>query len=381
MYAVGTIVCSYYMWVEKGFIIGFGVTGCTILLAHILRNAVLYKDLGGFGVSIPFGGVSMIFFALVLAITRRLNLFWANRLVAADREQYFNVWNRILLDKRARDAISELHQIVQRVDSRTIFHEPRQYALAAGQQVHATEDNTENREVCGSSCHSSDQPIASSRRRRSSTVPFRFSRNGNTITDQGVELIPIASLDQLYSCAILCYPMLRSKVQEWALVSNGMFGAYRDDDFSSPFVRWVDAVADAHLRTRIKWADLKSSSRSIEKIARVYRMDVSRLLDVCRQAIIFESMGDLVRCLQAIEVDPDIHIVRLKNRFDPRMDARETAGFRNICLNVQLSNFDTIRLGLTNHVMEVQLLLSEFAEIRGAAGHQRYITYRDARAE
>ena len=41
---------------------------------------------------------------------------------------------------------------------------------------------------------------------------------------------------------------------------------------------------------------------------------MSRLLDVCRQSLIFDSVEDLHRCLRLIAADPDVALAQIKNR-------------------------------------------------------------------
>ena len=47
-----------------------------------------------------------------------------------------------------------------------------------------------------------------------------------------------------------------------------------------------------------------------------------------RQAIIFRDLESLARCLERIEADPDVEVVRIKNRYYTSYDADETAGYR-----------------------------------------------------
>ncbi len=55
--------------------------------------------------------------------------------------------------------------------------------------------------------------------------------------------------------------------------------------------------------------------------------DVSRLVDICRQQIIFESPENMLNCARLIVADPEILIVRIKNRLDLAYDASTTAGY------------------------------------------------------
>ena len=76
------------------------------------------------------------------------------------------------------------------------------------------------------------------------------------------------------------------------------------------------------------WTRIKPTERALEKLIRSYDCDVSRLLDCCRQSIVFERLEDLLCCLQAIDCDEELQIVRLKNRLDEGYDARFSGGFR-----------------------------------------------------
>ena len=53
-----------------------------------------------------------------------------------------------------------------------------------------------------------------------------------------------------------------------------------------------------------------------------------RCLSVGRQSIVFSRVEDVLQCLEAAADDPDLEIVRLKNRLDPAFDSGETGGFR-----------------------------------------------------
>lgn len=66
--------------------------------------------------------------------------------------------------------------------------------------------------------------------------------------------------------------------------------------------------------------------------------DASLLLDLCRQCIMFEDVADIAACLRVISADLDVHIVRIKNRLDPRYNAAITAGYRDVVLNLRIAN-------------------------------------------
>ena len=72
----------------------------------------------------------------------------------------------------------------------------------------------------------------------------------------------------------------------------------------------------------------------------------------------------LAACLQEIAADPEIEILRIKNRFDRKYDSIKSAGYRDIGLNLKVQTGDTVLLGVDQHVCEVQLQLLPFAQLK-----------------
>ena len=118
------------------------------------------------------------------------------------------------------------------------------------------------------------------------------------------------------------------------------------------------------------------------QVIRSYGMDVSRLLDVCRESVVFKSLRDLSTCLAAMAADSDVALLRVKNRFDPAYDSASSGGYRDVqvCLSFT-SAAAAVRLGLDRHVCEVQLLLRATAELKSDAGHRHYVECRNLRAD
>ena len=94
------------------------------------------------------------------------------------------------------------------------------------------------------------------------------------------------------------------------------------------------------------------------------RQDVSRLLDLCRQSIVFDDPAGVLACLRAVAADPEVRLVRVGNRMDPDYDGRASAGYRDLALNLRVATEATARLGVGMHVCEVQLLLRRIAELK-----------------
>ena len=176
----------------------------------------------------------------------------------------------------------------------------------------------------------------------------------------------IDDLDQLLLQAAGLDLFLRRKVQAWALLSNGCFEvANRDGSRSgSMFMRWEQIRGVPELVRSTHFARPKSRVRVIEKLCRCYRMDVSRLTDCCRQSIVFEEISDIHACLQAIHEDSEVVLLRVNNRLHTSYRAEQTAGYRDLQLNLRIVTTETQQLGINMHVCEVQLLLIDFARIK-----------------
>jgi hypothetical protein len=95
-----------------------------------------------------------------------------------------------------------------------------------------------------------------------------------------------------------------------------------------------------------------------------FLQDVSRLLDLSRQSITFDSAVDIAACIRALREDSDVHVVRIKNKLNPAFDSGPYGGYRDVAINLRLKTAVTICLGLESHVCELQLLLRPFAELK-----------------
>jgi hypothetical protein len=95
-----------------------------------------------------------------------------------------------------------------------------------------------------------------------------------------------------------------------------------------------------------------------------YFQATSHLVDICRQIIIFEDMSSLAECLRVIRLDKEASVVRIKNRLDPAYNARLSAGYRDVALNITLANDKTVDMGLEKHVCEVQLILLPMYQLK-----------------
>ena len=101
----------------------------------------------------------------------------------------------------------------------------------------------------------------------------------------------------------------------------------------------------------------------------------------CWQAIVFDELRDISTCLAFISVDPDVKILRIKNRLDPSYNAALSGGYRDININLRFVSAAAMRLGIGTHVCEVQLVLRGVAELKSDEGHRHYVEGRNLRAD
>jgi hypothetical protein len=159
----------------------------------------------------------------------------------------------------------------------------------------------------------------------------------------------------------------------WAAASNGKVSVH--DSSTLQFASELDSYS------QIKFTPLKRTERAIEKLQRSYSQDVSRLVDVVRQSIVFTNLEDLCTCLKVISRDSNTRNLRVKNRYSRDFDARTTGGYRDVAVNLVIETQETLELGVNGHVCELQLLLVQFHRLKTEDGHKRYVEYRNLRAE
>ena len=168
------------------------------------------------------------------------------------------------------------------------------------------------------------------RQRHRSPQSVSWSKSCNQSSTAGSCEPEICSLDQLFNQAAALCPFLRHKTKQLALQSNGLFAVQSLGHEPRALHKWED-IRSSKVSSTIRWADLKPTDRALEKLLRSYNCEVSRLLDVCRQTIIFEHISDLTCCLEVMASDDEIEIVQLKNRMDEDYDASFSGGFRSDC--------------------------------------------------
>uniref|UniRef100_A0A7S0EEM4 Uncharacterized protein n=1 Tax=Hanusia phi TaxID=3032 RepID=A0A7S0EEM4_9CRYP len=177
---------------------------------------------------------------------------------------------------------------------------------------------------------------------------------------------PCKLLSDLYVHNDLAIFVLRSCILRWGANSDGELRSQAEAK-SYVKAKHVESVAT----TKVQWAPVKKKRRVVEKAIRVHGGDLSRVLDVLRECLVFERVEDLSRCLEEISQDDGVEVVRVKNRLSENFDANSTAGYRDVLVNLRVQGFFW-------KVMEVQLVLKDFDKLKSKEGHQRYVAYRNS---
>ena len=167
-----------------------------------------------------------------------------------------------------------------------------------------------------------------------------------------------ANFVSLFRLARLLDPLVQAKGSEWA---------------TSASTNSADAPA------KHSAAPLKTHERAIQKVWRTYGGRVNSLLDLSRTCVVCRSIAQVNSVLQAIAQDPDVALLRCKNRLHPKYNGKATAGYRDLSLNLAFTSPEAARLGLDGVVCEVQLLVQAFYEVKTDEGHANYRKFRDLR--
>eukprot|EP00929_Paragymnodinium_shiwhaense_P007721 TRINITY_DN111633_c0_g1_i1.p1 TRINITY_DN111633_c0_g1~~TRINITY_DN111633_c0_g1_i1.p1 ORF type:complete len:636 (+),score=79.48 TRINITY_DN111633_c0_g1_i1:153-2060(+) len=170
-----------------------------------------------------------------------------------------------------------------------------------------------------------------------------------------------------------------------------MSGELRQSLPSLPLLFAQACAVDAHFQSKCaEWAGgagthmpglIKQPSRAVQKVWRSYHGNEQSLVDLVRSSIVCETPEHLLTVLRDILADNSVRILRIKNRFDPRFDSRLSGGYRNLSLNVIIFDSDSLSACAERHICEVQLALREINALKTAGGHQRFVAFRDDRAE
>ena len=163
---------------------------------------------------------------------------------------------------------------------------------------------------------------------------------------------PETCLLALRGAAARADPLLRAKVAEWSAATGGLHLQDRRDS-SGPHFAPIPPEGSPQ-RNWVRWAEPKRAARAAEKAVRAYGGDVSRLTDLARQSIAYQTTAQLAAGIRAVARDPEVAVARVKNRLCASYDAAATAGYRDVIVNLRIRSADAFRAGVAEHVCEVK---------------------------
>eukprot|EP00747_Dinoflagellata_sp_TGD_P135367 gnl/TRDRNA2_/TRDRNA2_175457_c0_seq2.p1 gnl/TRDRNA2_/TRDRNA2_175457_c0~~gnl/TRDRNA2_/TRDRNA2_175457_c0_seq2.p1 ORF type:complete len:575 (+),score=63.10 gnl/TRDRNA2_/TRDRNA2_175457_c0_seq2:112-1836(+) len=340
------VVCLLRLFFVGTFLVcfnGFSAVDLTVMGAISVAMEAYF-----WGVTFLCVGTLRSMYSIFLACRSREAHAKADLLIAADERRYNEAWQKIMEQEGAQKAAKTLETV----------------ARALQHQIRSSEQKSLDPPLPSLGVTTLGRSLDPSLPSRITSLgrgsPSFFSDTGRDVASRArflqqldAESMPIGDLDVLYKQAhALCRPLHR-RVQNWAAASDGT-------SVGPP---------------------LKKETRVLQKVMRSYGGDVSRVLDIVRASIVYPGLHDLTVGLRTIIADENVVIKSIKNRFDSTYDASASAGYRDICLILQLIDNETKSAGCHLHMCEVQLHVQSLFSIKNDEGHARYIEWRNLRSE
>eukprot|EP00960_Hanusia_phi_P024030 709047-Hanusia_phi.AAC.1 len=210
---------------------------------------------------------------LYFVVGRRVHLLKASRNMKAELVKYHELWTSL---SSSDDGVRSLHRIMELASQ---VEEPGRVFQGRMQEIHGLHTETSGL---------LEWVITGGQQRASvSSIPSKCTW---LLSKQPL----VTSLDQLYAQAVFLHPIFLKKVQGLAAACRGMFHiSLQDQEHPVEYILWEDAMEKKELVHKVRWASIKKLDRAVEKLVRSYNSDVSRLLDLVRQCIVFERLEDL----------------------------------------------------------------------------------------
>jgi hypothetical protein len=314
-------------------------------------------------------------------------LLWSSKkIIELDKRTYEGVWDSITSKPSGQQDLADLSSRIEELvrsssetglhrrheRERTCYQSPVTLFSSRGGEKHPRQINVEH-EI-------ENWPF----------VPRQLTRS-----------IIFDSIDQLYMQAVILEPIFLEKITKLAATVKGTFLTKISNNARR--MSWAEQFlqSSAHTFTNSKKlvrqeesvfvqakdfnftevSHLKNVDRAIEKIVRSYKGRISFTCDVVRQAVVFDTIPDITSMLDALHNDPEIKVIRVKNRMATAYDSSLTCGYRDVLVNLCLQNDITKYFNINMHICELQLVLKEVAEVRTMNGHSRYVAFRNMRCE
>ena len=187
---------------------------------------------------------------------------------------------------------------------------------------------------------------------------------------------PDLLLSQLYSQATLASASLFPYVLQLGIRYNGLFQLKERTSHRSSQKIVFRPILNPHDREHLQlfqFGGVKGVQQCMDKIDNIYGGSVSRLLDICREKIVFERVSDLASCLEQLVNDPSITVMRIKSSMGASANKKSAMkGFKQVVLNIKIDNEQTRRLCVHHHVCEILLQVKDMARLLDDESIMRY---------
>ncbi len=231
-------------WFEVQLVYVFIVYGLQFWLITAIKGLVIYqRPWSDTGLDLlPSVGTITFSFGICILLFRRKALSRARKLVFSDMNRYNAAWASVQDAEGAPEMLSELEQVVSSVSHIKGCAAPRQF-------------NFVKKQSCGAKTIHASETV--------SIVQTALECTSSTF--------PVKSLDQLFVQAMCIHPILLHKAKAWAAQCNGCFPALVKVSETSTHKEFINLVTvESNSKISIKFAKIKSVTRSLEKLGRSY---------------------------------------------------------------------------------------------------------------
>merc|ERR1712151_994946 len=111
----------------------------------------------------------------------------------------------------------------------------------------------------------------------------------------------------------------------------------------------------------------------MQKMLRSYGGQPQLVLDFVRSTIVANTIFDVVRVVSLVIESANVHVI--KNRFDPRYDGSDTNGYRDVNLQLSLSQLEGTPFA--GFIFELQVHLRAILAHKNTSGHAAFSSARN----
>jgi hypothetical protein len=298
--------------------------------------------------------VGLVLVVLRLRLRRSLQ-----RSLRPDLEAYEACWQQVLACPAEKAQLARLEEQVLSLAATLPAGPPRQRLRPTPGRQHRWRERQGTR---AQPHHASDAQHVSEGRNTSddSSAATVAASNAGADSDEsgGGPGPPLANLDHLLDQAAGCNVILRAKARALAAAHRG--GLL---DAAQCPADPADYRPAAGLG-RARWAEAKAAGRCADKCGWAYGGDASRLVDCCRQRVVFAGAEGLADCLEGLGRDGEVRLVAVRSNMGPGTDAWLSGGFRCLWEAGGCGRMDGVCLGRVVGCADS----GSSAEARGVAG-------------